>query len=108
MRPYRCEGEAGRPRCDGFAEWGVWTILVAGFSPIPYKVFTIAAGAISMLFLPFVLASLVGRGGRFFLVTALIVWGGPRMEQTLKKYVDWLGWGLVALIVLILAWRQLQ
>jgi membrane protein YqaA with SNARE-associated domain len=93
---------------DWFAEWGVWTILVAGFSPIPYKVFTIAAGAISMLFLPFVLASLVGRGGRFFLVTALIVWGGPRMEQTLKKYVDWLGWGLVALIVLILAWRQLQ
>lgn len=93
---------------DWFAEWGVWTILIAGFSPIPYKVFTIAAGAISMLFLPFVLASLVGRGGRFFLVTALIVWGGPRMEQTLKRYVDWLGWGMVALIVLILAWRQLQ
>jgi membrane protein YqaA with SNARE-associated domain len=93
---------------DWFTEWGVWTILIAGFSPIPYKVFTIAAGATSMVFLPFVLASVVGRGGRFFLVAALIVWGGPRMEQTIKKYVDWLGWGLVALIVLFLAWRQLH
>jgi membrane protein YqaA with SNARE-associated domain len=84
---------------DWFAQWGIWTILIAGFSPIPYKVFTIAAGAISMLFLPFVLASLVGRGARFFLVATLIVLGGERMEQAIKKYVDWLGWGLVGLIV---------
>lgn len=93
---------------EWFHQWGVWTILIAGFSPIPYKVFTIAAGAISMVFLPFVLASLVGRGGRFFLVAGLIVWGGPRMEQTIKKYVDWLGWGLVVLIVVVILWRQLQ
>lgn len=93
---------------DWFKQWGVWTILIAGFSPIPYKVFTIAAGATSMVFLPFMFASLVGRGGRFFLVAGLIVWGGPRMEQTIKKYVDWLGWGLVALIVLFIAWRQLH
>lgn len=89
----------------GFAEWGVWTILIAGFSPIPYKVFTIAAGAISMLFLPFVLASLAGRGARFFLVTTLIVWGGERMEHAIKKYVDWLGWGLVVLIIAFLLLR---
>jgi len=91
---------------DWFEQWGIWAILIAGFSPIPYKIFTIAAGAISMAFLPFVLASLAGRGARFFLVTALIVWGGERMEQTIRKYVDWLGWGLVALIVAALAWRQ--
>lgn len=88
-----------------FEQWGIWTILIAGFSPIPYKVFTIAAGAISMLFLPFVLASLVGRGARFFLVTALIVWGGERMEGAIKKYVDWLGWGLVGLIAVVLILR---
>lgn len=93
---------------DWFAEWGIWTILIAGFSPIPYKVFTIAAGAISMAFFPFVLASIAGRGARFFLVTALIVWGGERMEHAIKKYVDWLGWGLVALIALALVWRQLH
>ena len=93
---------------EWFWEWGVWTILIAGFSPIPYKIFTIAAGAISMAFLPFVLASMVGRGGRFFLVAGLIVWGGPRMEQTIKKYVDWLGWAMVVLIVLFILWRQLH
>ncbi|MCF6337903.1 MAG: DedA family protein [Gammaproteobacteria bacterium] len=89
-----------------FEQWGIWAILIAGFSPIPYKIFTIAAGAISMAFLPFVLASLAGRGARFFLVTALIVWGGERMEHTIKKYVDWLGWGLVIIIVVALAWHQ--
>ncbi|HEC19773.1 MAG TPA: DedA family protein [Gammaproteobacteria bacterium] len=91
---------------DWFAQWGVWTVLIAGFSPIPYKVFTIAAGATSMLFMPFVLASLLGRGGRFFLVAGLIVWGGERMEHTIRRYVDWMGWGLVAVIVLFVAWRQ--
>jgi len=91
---------------DWFGQWGIWAILIAGFSPIPYKIFTIAAGAISMAFLPFVLASLIGRGARFFLVTALIVWGGERMEHAIKKYVDWLGWGLVVLIIMVLAWRQ--
>lgn len=91
---------------DWFEQWGIWAILIAGFSPIPYKIFTIAAGAISMAFLPFVLASLAGRGARFFLVTALIVWGGKRMEHTIKKYVDWLGWGLVVVIVAALAWHQ--
>jgi len=91
---------------DWFEQWGIWAILIAGFSPIPYKIFTIAAGAISMAFLPFVLASLAGRGARFFLVTALIVWGGERMEHTIKKYVDWLGWGLVIVIVVALAWHQ--
>jgi membrane protein YqaA with SNARE-associated domain len=90
---------------DWFDHWGVWTILIAGFSPIPYKVFTIAAGATSMMFPPFVLASLVGRGGRFFLVATLIVLGGERMEHAIKKYVDWLGWGLVGLIAVVLVLR---
>ena len=91
-----------------FDAWGFWAIFIAGFSPVPYKIFTITAGVISMAFLPFVLASLVGRGGRFFLVAGLIVWGGPRMEQTIKKYVDWLGWAMVVLIVLFILWRQMQ
>ncbi len=90
---------------DWFEQWGIWAILIAGFSPIPYKVFTIAAGATSMLFLPFVLASIVGRGARFFLVASLIVWGGRRMERAIKKYVDWLGWALVGLIVVVLVLR---
>ncbi len=82
-----------------FDEWGFWAIFIAGFSPIPYKVFTIAAGALSMALLPFALASLIGRGARFFLVAGLMAWGGERMEILLHRYVDRLGWASVALTV---------
>ena len=90
---------------DWFDEWGVWTIFIAGFSPIPYKVFTIAAGAISMAFLPFVLASAVGRSARFFLVAGLMRWGGERMEKQLQRYVDALGWLLVLAVLLFIVLR---
>lgn len=80
---------------DWFDRWGFWAVFLAGFSPIPYKVFTISAGVGHMAFLPFVLASFVGRGMRFFLVAMLMAWGGPRMEQTLRRFVDVAGWGLV-------------
>ncbi len=82
-----------------FAEWGVWVVLLAGFSPIPYKVFTIAAGAVSMALAPFVLASTVGRGGRFFLVAAVMKFGGARYEPVLRRYIDVLGWLMVGLLV---------
>ena len=82
-----------------FEAWGFWAIFVAGFSPIPYKVFTIAAGVAHMALLPFTLASLVGRGARFFLVAGLMAWGGVRMEAVLHKYVDRLGWATVAAVV---------
>jgi membrane protein YqaA with SNARE-associated domain len=87
-----------------FKEWGVWAVFVAGFSPIPYKVFTIAAGALSMPLLPFVIASTIGRGARFFIVAGLMKWGGASMESKLKQYVDRLGWftvGLIGLVVVI-------
>ncbi len=83
-----------------FTEYGVWVIFLAGFSPIPYKVFTISAGFLQMAFLPFVLASAVGRGARFFLVAGLMRWGGSAMEARLRQYVEVLGWLVVALAVL--------
>lgn len=79
-----------------FHEWGFWAVFVAGFSPIPYKVFTIAAGSLSMVLLPFIVASAIGRGLRFFLVAALMAWGGERLENLLGRYVEMLGWALVA------------
>ncbi len=82
-----------------FESYGFWAILIAGFSPIPYKVFTIAGGALAMPFLPFVVASLVGRGARFFLVAALMRWGGESMEKRLHGYVDYIGWATVIAVV---------
>ncbi|MCW8863757.1 MAG: DedA family protein [Colwellia sp.] len=85
---------------DWFNQWGVWVVFIAGFSPIPYKLFTVSAGFLQMAFLPFLLASAVGRGMRFFLVAGLIQWGGSAMEKKLRQWVDVLGWGLVVLIVI--------
>jgi membrane protein YqaA with SNARE-associated domain len=83
-----------------FSEWGVWVVFLAGFSPIPYKLFTVSAGFLQMAFLPFLLVSAVGRGMRFFLVAGLIKWGGASMEKKLRQYIDILGWGLVGLIII--------
>ncbi|GAB3683483.1 YqaA family protein [Salinisphaera aquimarina] len=93
---------------DWFAHYGFWAVLLAGFSPIPYKVFTIAAGAVAMPFLPFVLASLVGRGARFFIVAGLVRWFGPVFEQRLLKYIDWIGWAIVAIVIVAIAVFQLR
>jgi membrane protein YqaA with SNARE-associated domain len=89
-----------------FNEYGFWAVFIAGFSPIPYKVFTIAAGAMSMALLPFTLASIIGRGARFYLVAGLMKWGGARMEATLYRYVDRLGWAMVVLIAVALLISQ--
>lgn len=84
-----------------FVEWGFWVVLVAGFSPIPYKVFTIAAGAMAIAWLPFVLASFLGRGARFYGVAALMAWGGPRAEPWLRRYMERIGW--LSVVALLLA-----
>jgi membrane protein YqaA with SNARE-associated domain len=89
-----------------FADWGFWAVLLAGFSPIPYKAFTIAAGSMAMPLLPFVLASILGRGGRFFLVGWLMGRFGPAMEPKLRPFMEWMGWGTVALAVAAYAYFQ--
>ena len=84
-----------------FVQWGVMVIFIASFTPIPFKVFTITAGVMSMLFLPFMLTALIGRGLRFFLVAGLMVLGGEKMEANLRKYIDTLGWITVLLAVIL-------
>ncbi|MBU2923211.1 YqaA family protein [Colwellia sp. 4_MG-2023] len=83
-----------------FNEWGVWVVFIAGFSPIPYKLFTVSAGFLHMAFLPFLLASAIGRGMRFFLVAGLIQWGGEAITHKLRKWIDMIGWTVVALIII--------
>ena len=91
-----------------FETWGVLAIFVAGFSPIPYKIFTISAGALHMFFPWFVLASMVGRGARFFLVAGLLRWGGEPMERRLRMNIDAVGWGSVVLAVVVFLVLQLR
>lgn len=84
---------------DWFAQYGVWFTFVAGFSPLPYKVFTIAAGVAELNLPGFILASLIGRGARFYLVAGLVVLGGDRLESTLRRYVEAIGWAVAIVVV---------
>jgi len=80
-------------------------VFAAGFSPIPYKIFTITSGVFSMSFPGFVLASLVGRGGRFFLVAGLVRYFGEPVKEKIERYFNelalifclLLGGGIIAL-----------
>jgi len=82
-----------------FAQWGFWAIFLAGFTPIPYKVFTIASGVAGMAVVPFIIGSTIGRGMRFFLVAGIMRWGGADLEAALRIWIDRIGWAMVILLV---------
>ena len=85
-----------------FDAWGLWVLLLAGFTPLPYKLFTIAAGALNLALIPFLVGSFIGRGTRFFLVAGIAGKLGPRVEPFLRRWIEWFGWGVLALAAI--AW----
>ncbi|MEZ0472072.1 YqaA family protein [Luteimonas salinilitoris] len=93
---------------DMFVRYGFWFVFLAAFTPIPYKVFTIASGATGVGLIAFVLGSFIGRGARFFLVAGLIAWGGERLERVLRRYVELLGWAVAAIVIVGLVWLELR
>lgn len=80
-----------------FVTYDFWAIFTAGFTPIPYKVFTIGAGVFEINFPVFVFASVIGRSLRFFLVAALIYRYGPAVRNFIEKYFN-----LLTLIFMVL------
>ena len=88
-----------------FEEYGFWIVFIAGFSPIPYKLVTIAAGASAMALLPFIIASFIGRGARFFLVAYLMKVGGEKYEPKIRQSVDMIGYGMIVLILGYIAYK---
>ncbi len=71
-----------------FTEWDFWVIFTAGFTPIPYKVFTITSGVFDINIFMFTLASIISRGARFFLVAWLIWKFGLTIKQFIEKYFN--------------------
>lgn len=71
-----------------YADWGWPLVFLAGFSPIPYKIFTIASGVLGMALVPFILASAVSRSARFFLVAALVAKFGEPMKKKIDKHFN--------------------
>ncbi len=84
----------------------VLALGTAGFTPIPYKVFTIAAGAFSVPFVPFVLVSAVSRGARFFLIAGLIRLWGPQIRRLIERYFNLLT--VVVVVALVLGFVLLK
>ena len=71
-----------------YSKYDAWAISIAGFTPIPYKVFTITAGLFKINFLVFFISSMVSRSARFFLVAGLIYFFGPKIQKFIDKYFN--------------------
>lgn len=82
-----------------FKEWGVMVVFLAGFSPIPYKIFTICAGVMQMAFIPFVITAAISRFLRFLIVAKLSAWGGEKYAEKIRKSIEIIGWAVVILVV---------
>ena len=90
-----------------FETWGVAVVFLAGFSPIPFKVFTICAGVMQMAFLPFVLTAAISRFARFILVAKLSAWGGEKYAEKIRRSIELIGWGTIILAVVAYAIYEL-
>ena len=91
---------------EGFAEVEAWyrenaamAIFTAAFTPIPYKIFTIASGVFAVPLYTLITASFVGRAGRFYAVATVIYFFGPTAKRWLERYFELITVALVALAV---------
>lgn len=82
-----------------YIRYDAWAVGIAGFTPIPYKIFTISAGAFKINFFVFFLASLISRSARFFLVGGLIYIFGSKISKLIDKYFDMLATLFVILLI---------
>ncbi len=82
-----------------YQRYDVWAVVVAAFTPIPFKVFTITAGVARLDFRRFILASALGRGGRFFLIGGLVTIFGKSIERWIDQYFEFVTIGFIVLLV---------
>jgi membrane protein YqaA with SNARE-associated domain len=83
-----------------YQRYDAWAVGAAAVTPIPFKVFTISAGIARVNFKRFVLASVVGRGARFFAVGGAVFFFGPAIQEALDQYFEYFTIGFLVLVVL--------
>ncbi|MCA9769884.1 DedA family protein [Candidatus Dependentiae bacterium] len=88
--------------CSQYKKYEYWAILVAGFTPIPYKAATLTAGFCKLSFIPFVLCSAIARGTRFFLIAIIMKKWGHHMKKTIDRYLHWVVIAILSAIILFL------
>ena len=82
-----------------FRDYEAWAIAIAGFTPIPYKVFTISAGFFQVDFSVFMVVSFLSRGARFFLVGGLIYLFGKHIRNFIERYFNLLTYGFAVILI---------
>jgi len=82
-----------------YNEYDFWIIFTAGFTPLPYKVITISSGAFNINVVMFLVASIISRGARFFLVSFLIWKFGPSIKAFINKYFNWVAIAFTVLLI---------
>lgn len=82
-----------------YKQYDFWIIFTAGFTPIPYKLFTIASGAFTVSMPMFLIASAVSRGARFFIVSFLLKKFGEQIKSFIDKYFDWVAIGFTVALI---------
>ena len=82
-----------------YNDYGAWIVFIAGVTPFPYKVITIASGVTQLNFLVFMLASVAARGLRFFVVAGLLYWFGPPIKKFIEDYLGTLSILFVVLLI---------
>jgi len=92
-------GEKFQQTADLFNAWGAWILIAKGWTPFPYKVLTISAGVFKMPLLPFVLASIVARAMRFYLVAGLLFWFGPPIRDFIERRLSLVTTVFVVLLI---------
>lgn len=82
-----------------YEKWDFWIVFTAGFTPIPFKLITISSGVFDINFVMFLIASIISRGLRFFLIAWLIWKFGPQIKNFIDKYFNWLALGFTVLLI---------
>jgi membrane protein YqaA with SNARE-associated domain len=84
---------------EWYNQWGFWAVFLAGFTPLPYKVFTLASGVFQISFPLFIVASTVSRGARFFIVAGLVYFFGAPIQSFIDRHFNRLAWLFGILLV---------
>ncbi len=92
---------------EWYAKYDFWVVFTCGFTPLPYKVCTISAGIAGINFPGFIVASVLSRSARFFMVAGLMGWKGEAIRPVIEKYFNWFSLAFVALLIggfLVIKW----
>lgn len=87
---------------EWFERWGFWSIIFAGFTPVPFILFTVGSGVMHFSLPLFILAAIIGRSARFLLVSSLVKFGVMKIESKIESQIDYIGWVVVVITFLFI------